>query len=189
VSARNGTQPADEARRATEAQREAHERQNEQAIQQLGLQQAMARAERIREDLLDKVSDSDLNADSRNLLENLVSKDFIFANLTDAEVTELKYKLLLKRKKFYAMHPAESSLIKGQFRAYVYDDPGNTLTPLTQQEKLIVDQFFEGIFTRVTRARGMAQQEILQTQIQQSYTGNVGEESGGRGGLLGRWRS
>lgn len=186
MSATNGTEQAEQARREA---RERQERQSEQAIQQLGLQQAMARAERIRDDLLDKVSDSDLNADARNLLENLVSKDFIFANLTDEEVTELKYKLLLKRKKFYAMHPAETSLIKGEFRAYVYDDPGNTLTPLTQQEKLIVDQFFEGVFARVTRARGMAQQEILQTQIQQSYTGNVGENGSSKGGLLGRWRS
>jgi len=186
VSATNGTEQAEQAQQAA---RERQDRQAEQAVQQLGLQQAMARAEQIRDDLLDKVSDSDLDADSRNLLENLVSKDFIFANLTDAEVTELKYKLLLKRKKFYAMHPAETSLIQGQLRAYVYDDPGNTLTPLTQQEKLIVDQFFEGVFTRVTRARGMAQQEILQTQIQQSYTGNVGEDSGSGGGLLGRWRS
>jgi len=86
------------------------------------------------------------------------------------------------------MHPSQDSVIEGKFRAYVYDDPGNTLTSLTQQEKLIVDQFFEGIHKRVTRARGMKQQEILRTQIQQSVTGDLGE-NGSSGGLIERWRS
>jgi len=174
---------------AQQAQQEMVEQQADQQVKQMSLQQADHQARQIRSDLLEKVSESDLNADSRNLLENLVSKDFIFANLNDNEVTEFKYKLLLKRRKFYTLHPSQESIIEGDFRAYVYDDPGNTLTSLTQQEKLIVDQFFEGIFMRVTRARGMKQQEILQTQIRQALTGDLGSDDDSGGGLLGRFRS
>lgn len=158
-----------------------------QQAQLMGLEHAMRQAEQIRSDLLDQISDSDLNSDARNLLENLVSKDFIFANLTQEEVTEFKFELMLFRKKFYTLHPSQESVIEGEFRRYVYDDEGNTLTSLTQQEKLIVDQFFKGVFQRVTRAREMKQQEILRTQIQQSVTGDLGGDSDS-GGLLGRWR-
>lgn len=93
----------------------------------------------------------------------------------------------LQQGRTQAMHTGASAGIEGDVRAYVYDDPGNTLTSLTQQEKLIVDQFFEGIWMRVTRARGMRQQEILKTQINQSVTGSI-DGDGGKGGLLQRWR-
>lgn len=179
MSAANGMGP--------EVVEEQQEREKEANIQQRGLEHARQRAEEIYNDLLQEITTSDLHPDSRELLTNLVSKDFIFANLTDAEVESFKKELKLKRKKFYTMHPSQESIVEGDLRAYVYDDPGNTLTSLTQQEKLIVDQFFEGIWMRVTRARGMRQQEILKTQINQSITGST---DGGdkKGGLLQRWR-
>lgn len=168
-----------------EAQQEAKKTANAQLQ---GLEAARQEAERIYNDLLQEITDSDLHPDSRGLLRNLISKDFIFANLTNEEVTEFKYKLELKRKKFYTMHPSQESIVEGTFRAYVYADQGNTLTSLSQQEKLVVDQYFEGIWMRVTRARRMKQQEILKTQINQSLTGEMGNNDDS-GGLLGRWRS
>lgn len=168
---------------------EQQQRQQEGQIAQQGHHFAMQRAKEIQNDLLDEISTSDLQEGSRKLLKNLVSKDFIFANLTEEEVIEFKYKLLLKRESFYSMHPSSESIIEGELRAYVNDNPADTLTSLTQQQKLIVDQFFEGVWMRVTRARGMKQQEILQTQITQSVTDGLGGDSGGGGGLLGRWRS
>lgn len=171
----------------SEVVREQEQVRHEGELQRQGIEHARQRAEQIYNDLLDEITDSELNADSRELLTNLVSKDFIFANLTDEEVTEFKFKLELKRKKFYVMHPSQESIIEGTFRAYVYADSGNTLTSLDQQEKLIVDQFFEGIWMRVTRARGMRQQEILKTQINQSVTGDLNDNDSG-GGILGRWR-
>lgn len=170
-----------------QAVEERQEREKQAQIQQRGLEHARERAEEIYTDLLDEITTSDLHPDSRNLLQNLISKDFIFANLTDAEVESFKKELALKRKKFYTMHPSQESIIEGKFRAYVYDDKGNRLTSLAQQEKLIVDQFFEGIWMRVTRARGMRQQEILKTQINQSVTGSI-DADGSKGGLLTRWR-
>jgi len=166
---------------------ELQENEHQHNTQRMGIEQAMQRAEEIRSDLLDEISDSDLNPDSKGLLENLISKDFIFANLTEEEVTEFKFKLLLRRQAFYTMHPSQESIIEGKFREYIYDDSGNSLRTLTQQERLIVDQFFEGVFMRVTRARQMRQQEILRTQIQQSLTGHLNGEDGD-GGLMGRWR-
>lgn len=177
----NGQQPVEHPDEARKAQKEAE-------LQRQGIQHARERAEEIHSDLLEQITDSDLHSDSRQLLENLVSKDFIFANLTDPEVESFKRELDLKRKAFYVMHPSQESVVEGTFRAYVYDDPGNTLTSLSQQEKLIVDQFFEGIYMRVTRARGMRQQEILKTQINQSVTGSLDTDNDS-GGLLQRWRS
>lgn len=175
-------------RQQREDPEEAREERNENQLQLQGLQHARERAEEIQSDLLEQITDSDLHPDSRQLLKNLVSKDFIFANLTDAEVESFKRELDLKRKAFYVMHPSQESVVEGDFRAYVYDDPGNKLTSLSQQEKLIVDQFFEGVYMRVTRARGMRQQEILKTQINQSVTGSLDGDGGG-GGLLQKWRS
>lgn len=167
---------------------EMQEKQHKNRVNERGVEAAMARAEEIHNDLLDEITDSDLNPDSRQLLKNLISKDFIFANLTEAEVTEMKWNLQLLRRKFYDMHPSQKSVIEGATRAYVYDDAGNTLSSLTQQERIIIDQFFEGVYKRVTRARKMRQQEILKTQIQQSVTGDLDAQDD-KGGIWGRMKS
>lgn len=146
---------------------------------------AQERAEEIHSDFLRELTESNLREPSRNLLKNYLSKSFILANLRQAEVDEFKWQLRVRYEAFIRLHPSRDSFMTGCVRAYVYNDASERLEPLTQQQKLTVKGFFDGIWMNVTRSKGFAQQEILQTSITQSIV-DKGEGETQPGGLRGK---
>lgn len=173
--------------------REMQERQEESQMAQQGLNHAQQmsaqeRADEIHSDFLEELTESNLKEPSRDLLRNYLSKSFILANLRQSEVDEFKWQLRVRYEAFIRLHPRRESFQTGFIRGYVANDAQvKDLQPLTQQQKLTVKGFFDGIWMNVTRSKGFAQQEILQTSITQSIVDKGQEQSAD--GLLGRWRS
>lgn len=165
--------------------REEQARQEEMQFHQQAQASAMQQAEEIYDNFVRELLDSPLSEGSKNLLRNLISKDFVLANLNKEEVHELKWRLRIKREKFYAMHPSRECLVTGEDREYINDDRNDSLLPLTQEQKIVADDFFDGIWVRITRAKGMKQQEIMKTSIHESHVQRDQQEQQS-GGLLGR---
>lgn len=166
--------------RAQEPQPVREERLHEANI--TGAQQA----QEIHNQLIDKITETNLSEGSKNLLRNLLTKDLVLANFKEAEVNEMRWKLRAKKKLFFAMHPAQDCLVTGDDRAAIYDDPAATLRPLSDSQRAIVRDLFDMLETRITRARKMKQQEMMNTTIRESraQTGDD-QRNNSQGGLRG----
>jgi hypothetical protein len=127
--------------------------------------------------VLDKIASSDLDPGSKRLLENLLSTDLVFSNLNDAEVQDFRFRLEEKRELFFAMHPGDECLVTGLDRAEIYDDAADTLKPLSDEEKHIANDIFDFVQLRLMRSKGMEQQRVLKTNIQEQHL-DRGEQDG-----------
>lgn len=145
-------------------------------------------AEEIRENLLEFLTESELDEGSKELLRNYTTKSFILGYLQDGEVEELKWDLRISHQLYLAEHPGPECDVTGDVRAHINNDASDQLSPLTGSEKLVLQSFFQAIWTNITRARGMKQQEIMKTQIARTETERQSQSDGG-GGLLDRIRS
>lgn len=115
---------------------------------------------------LKTLSDTTLSQGTITVLDNLLTQDFVLGNVTDAEYNELKWLTRLTSRKVFAMHPRHDSALVGERRAFLLDDPDETLEPLTEQEKITIENFIRGVFMRASRARDGWQQE----QMSKTYT-------------------
>jgi hypothetical protein len=172
-----------------EAAREHQERQQKAQHHSQNLQAGISMQNGGRDAFLRELTRTDLSAldeASYELLQNLVSQDWLLGQYNESELLELKMDLLIIKEGFYAMHPSSDCVVTGEFREYVYDDPDESLEPLTQKARFQVETFFKAVWTRVTRGRNFKQQEMLVKSINESFVQDGREESGG--GILGRFR-
>lgn len=139
----------------------------------------------IRQSMLRELTDTNLSEGSRELLRNLVQKDMVLAFLKEPEVKEWKWKLRTKQELFFVMHPGADCLVTGEDRAAINGNVSDRLSPLSQEQKIVVRDFFDMLELRISRARDMKQQEMMNTQIREARSDR--DESGG-GGLKQRLR-
>lgn len=164
-----------------------HERQLEATGAQTAHTNAAQQAEQIRQNLLSFLTESDLQEGTKELLRNYTSKSFILGYLQSDEVTELKWELRIVHEQYLGLHPGTECEVVGEDRAYINDDPQDHLKPLSGKEKMVVSSFLQAVWTNITRARDMKQQEIMKTQIARTETERKdGDDSGS--GLLARLR-
>jgi len=138
------------------------------------------------EDVFEQLTETDLSEGSRELLRNLVTKDLVLAYFNDAEITEMKWKLRTIKDVYLDMHPSGDCLVTGQDRAAINDDPSDTLRELSGEDIMVIDTFFTQLISRLTRARQMKQQEMMNTQISEQRAEMQGGESDG--GLISRFK-
>lgn len=160
--------------------------QQTRSLEAAGAQRGWSADGSFRQDILDYLADTDLPAPSKDLFAHLISRDWVFANLGNDEFNELKWELRYIKEIFYAHHPNEKCLVTGDLRAAIYDDPGDTLRPLSDGDKQEIEQLFRAIRLRLTRSKNMEQQRVLQTNISQTNVDRSESDSGG--GLTG-WLS
>lgn len=139
----------------------------------------------IRKELIEKLSETDLAEPTVGVLKNLITGDWVLANLDPDDYREFKNRLESTKLRVLDMHPAPESEVVGKDRAYI-NERNDTLRPLSPQEKEMISEFFEGIRLRLTRSKNMEQQRLLQTRIVESSV-NRGETSGSDDGLIDRW--
>lgn len=159
------------------AQQQYVEKQGEVNQAQDTLRQSFSDMEEVKADYLRELTDSPLNEGTTDVLENMLSQDWVLANFKHEEVTEVKWLLRLLKRKVKAMHPPADSTVTGRFRAYVCDDKEEQLQPLTQHQELYLDQFFNGVFSRVSRAREGWQQDKMNESIARSEVNNGNGDS------------
>ena len=115
---------------------------------------------------IDKVTESELQPGTVDILSNLLSKDFVLGNLSDAEVHEHRWltrELLLEVE---AMHPDPDTMWQGRFRQVASGERRNGLRPLDDAQKTVMQQFIQGVIARGTRSKEGWQQE----EVNKSYS-------------------
>jgi len=119
-------------------------------------------------------------------IQSLLSRDWVLANLTEAQEHDARHKLEVMKLKVLGMHPPPDSGIQGQYRAFLLDDEDENLNALTQQERILIDELFETLKTRFTRGRGGFERELIETNIARTETGEdePEDDSGGLTGLF-----
>lgn len=117
-------------------------------------------------------------------IQAMLNKQWILANLTDAETHDRVYWLEVMKYKILAEHPPDGSNVTGEVRAFLLDDPMEGLAPLTSYERNQIDQIITGLQNMVTRSRGGFEREQINTNIARTESQQESDE-GGSGGLRG----
>lgn len=165
------------------SQEEAMRRQQlaQQTQQNLSQAQQMAPSMSDRKEYLEAVIEDELDDGTVGMLRNMTSADFILSNFNDAEINEIKKLREITMKKVVAAHPNEDSIMQGDLRDDVYDD-GAKLTPLSKNQKALIDQYIRGAYARLVRSRDGFQQEQFGKTINASETRTADDD--GNGGVL-----
>lgn len=142
--------------------------------------------EEIRSELIETLSKTDLAEPTVGVLKNLVTADWVLANLDADDYREFKNRLESTKLRVMDMHPAPESEVTGRTRAYV-NNRDDTLKPLSPQQKEMISEFFEGVRLRLTRSKNMEQQKVIRMRRIESNV-NRGDDGGGQQrGVIGRW--
>lgn len=157
------------------------QQQAQQTQQNLSQAQQMAPSFSDRREYLKEIVEDELDDATVGMLRNMTSRDFILSNFNDAEINEIKKLREITMKKVVAAHPNDDSIMQGDLRSDVYDD-GAKLTPLSKNQKALIDQYLRGAFARLVRSRDGFQQEQFGKTISASETRTPDES--GSGGIL-----
>lgn len=155
----------------------------QQKVARNGSSSGVPRHQKVHDGILDDLTDTEISEGSKDILRNLVSKDLVLAYLTEAEINEVKWHIRIVKELYLAMHPAQDCLVTGEDRAAINDNSSDRLRALSEEERINIETFFMSVQSRVTRAREMKQQELMNTQIAEHRDQRSND---GGGGLLGR---
>jgi len=114
-------------------------------------------------------------------ISNMLSRDWVLANLTDAQEHDIRFKLEVMKLKIIGMHPPEEG-ISGNLRAFLMDDPSEQLQPLTQQERILIDELFETLKSRISRGRAGFERKQQNTSIAQTQRNESDDDDRGSSG-------
>lgn len=119
-------------------------------------------------------------------IQAMLNKQWVLANLTDAETHDRTYKLEVMKYKILGEHPPEESEIKGPVRAFLHDDETEDLWALTPQERNTVDQIIVTLQNMVTRSRDGFERKQINTNIArtESESSSDDKEGGKLAGLF-----
>jgi len=154
----------------------------EQQEHSQNLQQAASLAPDFndRREYLEEVVETELDDGTVGMLRNMTSRDFILSKLNNAEITEIKKLRQITYKKIVAAHPHPDAAMQGDRRQQIYED-GKALSPLSQNQKVLIDQYIRGAFARLARSRDGFQQEQFGKTISASERKNANEDGDGGG--------
>ena len=134
----------------------------------------------VNPDYVEQMLRSDLDRGTVDMLENLLSPDWVLSKMSDAEIHEMRWLARTMSDEVDSMHPPEDSIWTGEIRQYAADDERQNLTPLNNAERLTIFEFVQGFIARVARSKEGFQQENFKKQIRKSEREDKTEsESGG----------
>ena len=109
---------------------ELRQEQRQEQLHQMNLSAADAEAP-MDTAYIQQMTDHDLEDETVDILSNLLDRDFMLANLSDAEVHEYRWLARVLRLEIEALHPNEDSVFQGALRAVAFDDRGDALPSLS----------------------------------------------------------
>lgn len=168
-----GNQPTEE---------ELREKQRQEQRHRMNLQAAEARSEGMDRTYINEMTDHELDQGTIDILSNLLDRDFMLGNLSDAEVHEYRWLARVLRLEIEALHPNENSVFRGAVRAVAFDDRGDALPSLSEQDLVIIEQFLMAVIARATRGKDGWQQEMFNKTITASEQRSI--DDGDDGGFL-----
>lgn len=163
------------------------EEQFDQSLHQSlqGQQRAFNDEGTLRREYLNTLVEHGIDESTALLLRNMLSKDYVLANYTRAEVREVVWLTRVEMLKVTGQHPMPESVFQGEFRQFMFDDADQGLSSLGAQEESLLSQAVQDIFARVSRGEGMAQQDAFSKTISEvRRVEDEGPGGGGAGGFL-----
>jgi len=156
------------------------QRQEQMQDHQANLSQAQALTPDFndRRQYLEEITEAGIDPSTVRMLDNMLSPDFILSNLKDSEIHEIKHLRKITLRKLFAAHPSQESIMRGELRDEVYEG-GEPAQALTQQQKIALDQFIRGAFTRLARSRDGFQQEEIGKSLSVSERRSEKDDEGG----------
>jgi hypothetical protein len=165
------------------AQERQQQRSQENAQHQQAQQAAFTQSGKPSKEYLESLTDHDLDENTLDTLQNLLSKDFVLGNLEEAEKDELKWLFRSVKRRVVAMHPPEESYVQGDYRKFLHDDPSDGFQSLSDAEKEGIWHIIVGVHARVTRSvEGWQQEEF--GKVYAVSERREGDDDGGLGGLF-----
>jgi hypothetical protein len=128
---------------------------------------------------IDKVTNSQLQQGTVDILANLLSKDFVLGNLSEAEVHEHRWLTRELVLEVEAAHPRPNSMWRGRFRQVASGKERDALEPLDDAQKTTMQQFIQGVIARATRSRDGWQQEEVNKSYRVSERREPDKDDGG----------
>jgi hypothetical protein len=164
--------PSEEEKRREEVEK------NQQHQMNLDASRADARQQMDRA-YIDKMTDHKLEQGTIDILSNLLDKDFMLSNMTEAEIHEYRWLARVMRLEVESLHPPQGSVLTDEIRMIAFDDRSQNLPALDQSDKAIIEQFLMGVIARATRGRDGWQQEMFNKSITASETREVDKDDSG----------
>lgn len=165
------------------AQNRQQERSQEDAQHRQNSQAAFQNNGKPSKEYLESLTNHDLDKNTIDTLQNLLSKDFVLGNLQEAEKDELKWLFRSVKRRVVAMHPPEESYVQGDYRKFLHDDEGDGFKALSDAEKEGIWHIIVGVHARVTRSvEGWQQEEF--GKVYAVSERRDGDDDGGLGGLF-----
>jgi hypothetical protein len=158
---------------------EVRDEQRRQQLHQMNLDGARAQSESMDRTYIREMTDHELDQGTVDILSNLLDRDFMLGNLSDAEVHEYRWLARVLRLEIEALHPNENSIFEDGVRMVAFDDRNDKLPSLSEQDLTIIEQFLMAVISRATRGKDGWQQEMFNKTIQASETREVGDDDGG----------
>jgi len=160
---------------------EIRDQQRQQQLHQMNLDGARAQSDSMSMDrtYIREMTDYELDQGTIDILSNLLDRDFMLGNLSDAEVHEYRWLARVLRLEIEALHPNESAVFEDSVRMIAFDDTDDKLPSLSEQDLTIIEQFLMAVISRATRGKDGWQQEMFNKTIQASETREVSDDDGG----------
>jgi len=165
-----------------EAHREEQRRQREHQEDMAAIQQAFNQSGELDRGWMEEVLDVDeltaaLPEETVRKIQATVNRQFILANLTDAQEHDRWWWLEALRYKLIAEHPRPQSTMQGARRAFFFDDEAEQLTALTDKKRNHIDQIIVSLQNMVTRSRGGFEREQQNSTIAVTESPDRGGDS------------
>jgi hypothetical protein len=122
----------------------------------------------LNEDHFQELVEAGVPEDTVFHLRSLLSRDFVLSNLSEAEVHEMRWLARNLALRVFAIHPSKKSHMTGSYRQWVFDEPNQGLTPLSDGQRAKIRSFILAYIARVSRSKAGWQQEELSRQYQVS---------------------
>lgn len=100
-----------------------------------------------------------------SVMQNLKSKDFPLANLSEAEKHKLFWDIKYYQEMYKDMHPPPESNNRGERRKALMDDPNEGWDHFHSADRASVEMFISAIEARLTRGKDGFQQKQNNTSI------------------------
>lgn len=131
-------------------------------------------------DFIDRITSTDLELETVQLLDNLLSSDWVLANFNDAEVHETRWLVRVMKLQLETLHPPEDSIWQGEYRMYASGEERQALKSLDSAQRLEIAEVIQGVVSRATRAKeGWQQENFNKThRVSETVDRNDDEDSG-----------
>lgn len=160
------------------SEEQVRQEQRDEQLHQMNLSAASAE-EPMDEGYIRETIESNLQDPTVDMLSNLMSRDFLLANFTEAGLHEYRWLTRVMIKEVESFHPNPDSLFQGEVRAAAFDDPDQNISPLSERQKAQIEQFVMDVTARATRGKDGWQQEMYNKTITASEKREVGGDDDG----------